>query len=228
MVTTADDRHPFQEGDVVTFSDVRGMVELNGCEPRPVHVLGNQQFTIGDTSSFSEYEGFGWCTQVKLPRTLHFRPLAECNRCPGEMLITDFGKMDHAMNLHIATLALDVFMKQHARAPKPWCGEDAAHFVALCKEVNDGLTPDARLSELNEEVLKTFAMTCCGDVCPLTAAFGGIIAQEVLKACSNKFTPIHQFMYFDAFEALPERTEHGRVVWLYLIDRGLQGDGHTV
>ena len=60
MVTVADDRHPFQEGDMVTFSDVRGMTELNGCEPRRVHVLGNQQFTIGDTSSFSPYESFGW------------------------------------------------------------------------------------------------------------------------------------------------------------------------
>ena len=65
------------------------------------------------------------------------------------------------------------------------------------------------LNELNEEMLKTFAMTCCGEVCCLTAAFGGIIAQEVLKACSNKFTPIHQFMYYDAFEALPERENHG-------------------
>ena len=34
-------------------------------------------------------------------------------------------------------------------------------------------------------------------------------AQEVLKACSGKFTPIHQFMYYDAFEALPDRSEHG-------------------
>jgi ubiquitin-activating enzyme E1 len=32
---------------------------------------------------------------------------------------------------------------------------------------------------------------------------GGVVAQEVLKACSGKFTPIHQWLYFDAVEALP-------------------------
>lgn len=186
------------------------MTELNGCEPRRVHLLGNQQFTIGDTSAFSAYESFGWCTQVKLPRTLSFRSLSECNKQPGEMSITDFGKMDHAMNLHISVLALDLFVENRGHSPRPWNAEDAEEFVKYCKQVNASLAEEARLSDLNESVLKTFAMTCCGAVCPITAAFGGIIAQEVLKACSNKFTPIHQFMYYDAFEALPERAEHGR------------------
>ncbi len=36
---------------------------------------------------------------------------------------------------------------------------------------------------------------------------GGIAAQEVLKACSGKFTPIHQWFYFDALEALPSITD---------------------
>ena len=126
------------------------------------------------------------------------------------MLITDFGKMNHAMNLHLAALALDQFVQKAGCPPKPWCEEDAIAFVELCKEVNETLAVEYRLSELNENVLKTFAMTCRGEICPITAAFGGIIAQEVLKACSNKFTPIHQFMYYDAFEALPERSEHGR------------------
>ena len=205
-MTISDDRHPFQEGDYVTFSDVRGMTELNGCTPRRIHVLGNQQFTIGDTSSFSPYESFGWCTQVKQPKTLHFRTLAECNKNPGEMLITDFGKMDHAIHLHIATLALDAFVNKQGRVPRPWNEEDAQAFVALCKEINAGLDAEARVESLNEAVLRVFAMTCCGELCPLSACFGGIVAQEVLKACSGKFTPIHQFMYFDAFEALPTRT----------------------
>lgn len=38
----------------------------------------------------------------------------------------------------------------------------------------------------------------------MTAAIGGTVAQEVMKACSGKFTPIKQFFYFDAIECLPE------------------------
>ena len=65
------------------------------------------------------------------------------------------------------------------------------------------------MGDVNKEVVRTFAMTCCGDLCPIAACFGGIVAQEVLKACSGKFTPIHQFLYYDAFETLPDRSEHG-------------------
>lgn len=38
----------------------------------------------------------------------------------------------------------------------------------------------------------------------MNAAIGGIAAQEVMKACSGKFTPIYQYFCFDAVECLPE------------------------
>ncbi|MBV5332871.1 ThiF family adenylyltransferase, partial [bacterium] len=39
---------------------------------------------------------------------------------------------------------------------------------------------------------------------PMCATLGGIVGQEVLKACSGKFTPINGFLYFDADECLPD------------------------
>ena len=38
----------------------------------------------------------------------------------------------------------------------------------------------------------------------MCVAMGGIVAQEVMKACSGKFIPIFQWLYFDALECLPE------------------------
>jgi ubiquitin-activating enzyme E1 len=35
---------------------------------------------------------------------------------------------------------------------------------------------------------------------PVSAFLGGIAAQEAMKACSQKFTPISQWFYYDAFE----------------------------
>ena len=186
------------------------MVELNGCAPRAVHVLGPQQFTIGDTSSLSPYESFGWCTQVKQPKTLRFLELRKANRRPADLSITDFGKLDHAIALHVAVLALDRFIERVGHVPRPWSDEDAGIFVQLARDVSQSIDADLRPAVLNETVLKTFAMTCCGEICPITAAFGGIAGQEVLKACSGKFAPIRQFLYYDAFEALPPRGEHGR------------------
>ena len=41
VVTCLDEiRHGLEDGDHVTFSEVGGMTELNGCAPRPVKVLG--------------------------------------------------------------------------------------------------------------------------------------------------------------------------------------------
>lgn len=42
VVTCLDEkRHGFEDGDHVTFTEVKGMTELNNCEPRPIKVLGN-------------------------------------------------------------------------------------------------------------------------------------------------------------------------------------------
>ena len=38
----------------------------------------------------------------------------------------------------------------------------------------------------------------------MNAVIGGAAAQEVMKACSGKFTPINQFFFFDCRECLPE------------------------
>ena len=39
---------------------------------------------------------------------------------------------------------------------------------------------------------------------PLAAYLGGVMAQEVIKAVSGKFTPLQQQHYFDASACLPD------------------------
>lgn len=41
MVTCLDEvRHGFESGDYVTFTEVQGMTELNGCQPIEIKALG--------------------------------------------------------------------------------------------------------------------------------------------------------------------------------------------
>lgn len=41
MVTCLDEaRHGFESGDFVSFSEVQGMIELNGSQPMEIKVLG--------------------------------------------------------------------------------------------------------------------------------------------------------------------------------------------
>ena len=45
MVTCVDEtRHGYETGDYVTFSEVQGMTQLNGCEPIKIKVLGECEF----------------------------------------------------------------------------------------------------------------------------------------------------------------------------------------
>ena len=56
VVTCPDDsRHGLESGDYVTFHEVQGMVELNGCAAREIKVIGPYSFSIGDTSGMAEY-----------------------------------------------------------------------------------------------------------------------------------------------------------------------------
>ncbi|KAJ7499196.1 ubiquitin activating enzyme [Mycena latifolia] len=194
LVTCLDEtRHGLEDGDFVTFTEVQGMTELNGCEPRKVSVKGPYTFTIGDTTNFKMYKTGGIFTQVKMPKTIKFKPLKESLEAP-EYFITDFAKFDRPATLHAGFQALSEFQTQHQRLPQPRNSEDAAAVVALAKKFD---------SEIDEKIVTELAYQATGDVAPLVAVIGGFVAQEVLKACSAKFHPMVQHMYFDSLESLP-------------------------
>lgn len=65
-------RHGLEDGDYVTFHEVRGMTELNISPARKVFVTGPFTFKIGDTSGLGDYTGGGIFTQVKQPKIFNF------------------------------------------------------------------------------------------------------------------------------------------------------------
>lgn len=172
------------------------MTELNGSPPIKIKVLGPYTFSIGDTSNYGTYIRGGIVKQVKMPKILSFKSLAEAKKNPS-YVITDYAKFEHPDQLHVAFEALDEFVIQNGRLPTPWSEKDAKTFLNLATIRNADIT-------VNEKLLTTFAKTSAGELCPVNAVIGGTIAQEVLKACSGKFTPIQQYLYFDAIECLPE------------------------
>ncbi|OBZ70160.1 Ubiquitin-activating enzyme E1 1 [Grifola frondosa] len=194
VVTCLDEtRHGLEDGDFVTFTEVQGMTELNGCEPRKITVKGPYTFAIGDTSKFGEYKTGGIFTQVKMPKIIEFKSLRESLRSP-EYFVTDFSKFDRLASLHAGFQALSEFQAQQQRLPRPRNAEDAAALVALAKNLD---------ADADDKVLTELAYQAAGDVSPIVAVIGGFVAQEVLKACSAKFHPMVQHLYFDSLESLP-------------------------
>ncbi|KAG1719898.1 hypothetical protein EDD22DRAFT_1028041 [Suillus occidentalis] len=194
LVTCLDEsRHGLEDGDFVTFTEVQGMTDLNGCNPRKVIVKGPYTFAIGDTSDLGEYVRGGIFTQVKMLKILQFKSLRESLAAP-EFFLTDFAKFDRPATPHAGFQALSQFKAQHQRLPQPRNAKDATSLVVLAKKID----PDA-----DEKIITELAYQATSDLPPLAAVIGGFVAQEVLKACSMKFHPMLQHLYFDSLESLP-------------------------
>lgn len=206
VVTCLDEqRHGYESGDYVTFSEVQGMTELNQCEPRKIRVLGPYTFSIGDTSGFSDYFRGGVVTQVKMPKVVKFKSFRESLTSP-EFVMTDFGKMERPGQLHLGYVTLHKFVSEYGSPPRPRNEEDAKKFVALAKKINSEKIC-SQVDEIDDKLLTQLAYNAQGDICPMQGVIGGITAQEVMKACSGKFHPLFQLFYFDSLECLPEGGE---------------------
>lgn len=112
-----------------------------------------------------------------------------------EYFITDFAKFDRPTTLHAGFQALAAFQSHNGRLPGPRNISDATELISLAKNITS--------DDIDEDVLRELAFQASGDLSPVVAVIGGFVAQEVLKACSAKFHPLVQNLYFDSLESLP-------------------------
>jgi ubiquitin-activating enzyme E1 len=198
------------EGDLVTFREVKGMTQLNSAELPPVRVKSvnhkTKEITFEiDGTSMGAYRSGGTICQVKQPKTFKFAPLRQALRSPGELTITDYAKFGRAEQLHIAFITLHRYMERNQGVlPQPSVQRDSAAFVALAQEVHAEFagSPIGEI-ELDLDLMGKFASVSSGSLSPMAAIVGGLAAQEAIKACALKYTPICQFLYFDCVEVLP-------------------------
>lgn len=198
LVSALDEtRHGLEDGDYVTFTEIKGMEGLNNSAPRKVTVKGPYTFSIGDVSGLGKYQGGGLFTQVKMPRFIDFQPLSEQIKKP-ELLISDFAKFDRPQQLHVGIQALHKFAEAHdGQLPRPHGESDAEEVWKIAQ----GLAGEGEEKvELDEKLIKELSYQARGDLNPMAAFFGGLAAQEVLKAVSGKFNPVVQWMYVDSLD----------------------------
>jgi ubiquitin-activating enzyme E1 len=187
-----DERLEFQDGDLVVFSEVVGMHELNDGRPRRIKNARPFSFALEEnTSSYGSYIRGGIVTQVKPPMVLKFKPLKEAIKEPGEFLMSDFSKFDRPPLLHLAFQALDKFRNELVRFPVAGSADDAEKLIDFAVSINETLG-DSKLEEVDKKLLHHFASGSRAVLNPMAAMFGGIVGQEVVKACSGKFHPLYQ------------------------------------
>jgi ubiquitin-activating enzyme E1 len=142
---------------------------------------------------FNDYKDGGRAKQIKVPKLIKFNSLKDSLAAP-ELVISDYAKFERPAQYHALWQALHKFVEQKKRLPKPRNDEDAAMLRKLLPEGS---------GEVEEKLLKAFSYQATGSLCPMASFIGGVAAQEAMKAVTHHMSPIKQFFYFDALEALP-------------------------
>jgi ubiquitin-activating enzyme E1 len=71
-------------------------------------------------------------------------------------------------------------------------------------KASDGIT----LEQVEEDIIKKATLYSAACLSPMSAFFGGVIAQEIVKF-TGKYSPLKQWLHYDIFETLP-RVEVNR------------------
>jgi len=204
-------RHGFQDGDWVVFREVQGMGELNNSKPRQIKVTGPYSFTIDDTSSYAAYTCEGIVSQTKVPHTISFnsysKSLVQPKHDGEEMHVPDLAKFGRSEQLHFAVQAVQAFRDKNGKLPEIRDAAAVAACVQFAKELNEARKKEGAehalfVEELEEDVVQRVAALSKCMISPMAAFLGGVVAQEVVKF-TGKYTPLHQFLYFDMFELCP-------------------------
>uniref|UniRef100_A0A670HU54 Ubiquitin like modifier activating enzyme 7 n=1 Tax=Podarcis muralis TaxID=64176 RepID=A0A670HU54_PODMU len=225
IVTVACDNeerqgHRFEDGDWVKFSGVEGMTELNTSEPCLIRLKGNGP----SVSSFSSCLWVHGCLGPGIRQVcpVVFVLLSNPNRPP---------RLPHVSNPEqdIVSFCRSLLFLQVAHCKPPQIDSfliftpqqaDADKMVELAQTISV-----SKEEELQEDLVRTFSYGCSGDLSPINAFIGGLAAQEVLKAASGKFTPLDQWLYFDAYECLPEEENTVQLTEEDCAPRGSRYDG---
>jgi len=201
-------RHGLETGDMVTFARLKGLPVLESNKNYKANVTGPYTFEIeGETGKDLTITGEaqqGYITQVKQPVTIAFETYEKRFSELGECMMSDFAKFDRPPLLHKAFKALEECRTSNG-GEYPTPGD-----VDACKKVVDIVAAavaeagEDALTASQERIVLQLASGAKAILSPMCAALGGIVGQEVLKACSGKFSPINGFFFLDADETLPE------------------------
>jgi len=153
----------------------------------------------------SPFRGSAYIQAVKKHEIMSFEPLATKIRNPGEMVVTDWSKPGSERQGLLAYRTLwSIADGDVDKVPRIHNAEDATAFIEKMQKLNN----DAHLVHtVSEQYARVFSMTAACELPPVATFMGGVVCQEALKACSGKYTPVNQWMFYDAQEALPDKFE---------------------
>lgn len=220
-----DKKHECVEGDKVFFTSLDGVAALNSpstTQPNLFKVVSvTNPFVLrvaGPPGTFPALPQklSGYMHTTKQPVTMKFAPLAEALKNPSFAFVDDDeAKFTAPSLLHTLFQAAHAVAAEHGGISMPAVTAAAA----IDAIVAGALALD---KDVDVKLVRSFAETMRGNLNPMACFIGGLASQEVLKCSSGKFTPLQQWLYYDAREVLGAR---GDVSAAERAPRGTRYDG---
>ena len=205
------------DGNYVKFQGVEGMVEVNDKEFQ-IYVENMTAFRIGDTSKFGNYEKGGIVYEIKKPKNVIFddyKTRSEIIRGDkSTYYYTDFTKIGRDV-IYFITLGVlqEFFEKNNFSLPELNNMEMAKNIMEQVRNKYENIKKNKNnlqcyqnMIEFNEKIVLNTIRWSAAHICPVTAFFGGIIAQEIIKS-TGQYAPINQWLFFDFFETIENINE---------------------
>jgi ubiquitin-activating enzyme E1 len=156
----------------------------------------------------------GYWTEAKQPTSVCHTSFCESfyndAMDDSKMVITDYSDVQKPKKLAAYLRALLAFQKSgQGHLPRPGNVSDAKvvveHALNIFRKSIKGLEPKEfhQLIDSTEQLLMTLTLGSRGSLNPMAALFGGVVGQEVIKACSGKYMPLNQWLHFDSAASLP-------------------------
>lgn len=195
FIITCVDPHELECNDHVEFDEIDGLTNLNNREFQ-IKVVSMTEFSIHLDNCTGTYNKGGMVRSIKKPVIMNFKTLEESLSNP-DYLVIDWLNMDRAAVMHSAFNALSKYELETGKVPKSHNKNDVDNFVKLAMD-----TFGEDFPEQEKKTLEIFSNNASGQLVAVNSVIGGFAAQEVLKACSGKFSPIKQFLYYDSIDSL--------------------------
>eukprot|EP00466_Bigelowiella_natans_P014427 jgi/Bigna1/51757/estExt_Genewise1Plus.C_30089 len=195
-ITTAGERHLLASGDHIKLEEIQmKATSINATFEIKVHRTNPRTFFIGDISGLGSYVQGGIGSQKKVSVWMDYESLEQQLYAPTiEAGVQNFMKFGVSTMLHTGLVALMQFHEAKKELPAILDKADADKVVQYAKKL-----AEEKGMGLDEALVTKMAKFARTETNAIAAINGGFVAQEAMKQ-TGKYTPINQFIHFDAFE----------------------------
>lgn len=147
-----------------------------------------------------------------MPKKVEFKSLLDCSKdfdahLDANLSVYDFEKLADNSRVFLCFQALAQFKKNEKSLPRNWSIKDSNKFNEVLTAIAQSLAKTEEEQQKLKEFGKLFALTSEAELPTLGAYLGGVVAQEAIKAITNKYMPIKQFFAFHFNEMLQKCPE---------------------